>query len=172
MSLEDELRAALRPYPDFPGPGIVFQDVMPILRDPALLARAVDAMAAPWRGEAQAVAGVESRGFLVGVPLALRLGVPFVAVRKAGKLPGATLREDYALEYAKATLEIQADAFAPGQRVLVVDDVLATGGTAAAAARLVARAGAQPIGWSFLLEIAGLPGRARLGDRARALVAV
>ncbi|MEA3200439.1 MAG: adenine phosphoribosyltransferase [Thermoplasmata archaeon] len=143
---------------------------MPILRDPVLLSRAVEAMAEPWRGRVDAVAGVESRGFMLGAPVALRLGLPFVPVRKAGKLPGVTLREAYDLEYAKATLEVQADAFRPGERVLVVDDVLATGGTALAAARLVEKAGARVVGWSFLLEIDGLPGRARLGERARALV--
>ncbi len=166
MPLADDVRRALRTFPDFPGKGVLFQDVAPVLRDPVLLSRIVEAMAEPFRGRAQAVAGVESRGFMLGTPVALRLGVPFVPVRKAGKLPGPTLREDYALEYAKATVEVQRDAFAPGARVLVVDDVLATGGTALAAARLVEAAGAQVAGWSFLLEIGALRGRAKLGPQA------
>jgi adenine phosphoribosyltransferase len=170
--IADDLRRALRTFPDFPAAGVLFQDVAPILRDPILLSRAVDAMAEPFRGKARAVAGVESRGFILGVPVALRLGVPFVPVRKAGKLPGPTLRESYDLEYAKATLEVQRDAFEPGAPVLIVDDVLATGGTALAASRLVEMAGAEVAGWSFLLEIAGLGGRGRLGGRAHALVTV
>lgn len=172
VPLPDDLRRALRTFPDFPGKGILFQDIAPILRSPDLLSRAVEAMAEPFRGEAEVVAGIESRGFMLGAPVALRLGVPFVPIRKAGKLPGPTLREDYALEYAKATVEIQRDAFAPGARVLIVDDVLATGGTALAAAKLVKDAGAQVAGWSFLLEIAALGARERLGPKARVLVAV
>lgn len=169
MSLADDVRRALRAYPDFPSKGIVFQDLMPLLRDPLLFARAVDAMAEPFR-EAEAVAGIESRGFMLGAPVALRLGVPFVALRKAGKLPGPTIREGYALEYGRAALEAQRDAFAPRQRVLVVDDVLATGGTARAAAKLVEAAGARVEGFSFLLEIGALQGRAKLKERTQALV--
>jgi len=169
VSLADDVRRALRAYPDFPSKGIVFQDLMPLLRDPPLFARVVEAMAEPFRG-AQAVAGVESRGFMLGAPVALRLGVPFVALRKAGKLPGATIREGYALEYGQAALEVQRDAFLAGQRVLIVDDVLATGGTALAAARLVEAAGARVDGFSFLLEIGALRGRARLAQPSRVIL--
>ena len=170
--LAADVKAALRPYPDFPKKGILFQDVLPLLGDPALLARVVDAMAQPWQGRVDKVAGIESRGFLLGVPVALRLGVGFVPVRKVGKLPGETLREDYDLEYGKATLEAQRDAFRPGERVLVVDDVIATAGTAQATARLVQRAGAQVEGYAFLLEIGALRGVSRLGPTARALVSL
>ena len=170
--LAADVKAALRAHPDFPKKGILFQDVLPLLGDPALLSRVVDAMAQPWAGRVDKVAGIESRGFLLGPPVALRLGVGFVPVRKVGKLPGETLREDYDLEYGKATLEVQRAAFRPGERVLVVDDVIATAGTAQAAARLVERAGAKVAGHSFLLEIAVLRGLARLGPAARALASV
>lgn len=170
--LAADVKTALRAYPDFPRPGILFQDVLPLLGDPALLARVVDAMAAPWEGQADKVLGIESRGFLLGVPVALRLGAGFVPVRKAGKLPGETLREACDLEYGKATLEMQRAALRPGERVLVVDDVIATAGTAQAAARLVEAAGARVAGQAFLLEIAALRGLSRLGPSARALVSV
>ena len=166
------MKAALRPYPDFPKPGILFQDVLPLLADPKLLARVVDAMAEPWQGRVDKVAAVEARGFLLGAPIALRLGVGFAPVRKVGKLPGETLREAYDLEYGTATLEAQRAAFRPGERVLVVDDVIATAGTAQAAARIAERAGARVEGYAFLLEIAALRGLARLGPTARALVTV
>lgn len=166
------MKAALRAHPDFPRPGILFQDVLPLLCDPALLARVVEAMAAPWQGKVDKVVGIESRGFILGAPVALRLGVGFVPVRKAGKLPGETLLEAYDLEYGKATLEMQRAAVRSGERVLVVDDVIATSGTAQAAARLVERAGATVAGHSFLLEIAVLRGLDRLGPSARALVRV
>lgn len=166
------MKAALRPYPDFPKKGILFQDVLPLLADPALLARVVDAMAAPWAGQVDKVVGIESRGFLLGVPVALRLGVGFAPVRKVGKLPGETLREAYDLEYGQATLEMQRAAVRPGEGVLVVDDVIATAGTAQAAARLVEAAGARVVGHAFLLEIAALRGLPRLGASARALVSL
>ena len=170
MALADDVRAALRAYPDFPSAGIVFQDVAPLLRDAALLGGVVDAMGAPFRGRVDKVVGIESRGFLLGAPVALALGVGFIPVRKLGKLPGATLREEYALEYGRATLELQADALRPGERALVVDDVLATGGTALAAAKLVERAGGRVEGFSFLLEIAALGGAKRLPLAPRVLV--
>lgn len=161
--LQDDVRRALRAYPDFPTKGVLFQDIAPVLADPALLARVIDAMASPFEGRVDKVAGVESRGFLFGLAIAQRLGVGFVPVRKLGKLPGPTLRAEYALEYGRATLEIQADALRADERVLLVDDVLATGGTALAARGLVQRAGARLVGFSFLLEIGALGGRARLG---------
>ena len=169
--LEADLRRALRAFPDFPVPGVLFQDVGPLLGDPSLLARVVDEMAAPWRGRVDKVAGVEARGFLLGVPIALRLGVGFVPVRKAGKLPGRTLRETYDLEYGKAAIEAQEDAVRHGERVLVVDDVIATAGTASATARLLERMGAEVAGHSFLLAIGALGGLERLRG-ARALLTV
>lgn len=170
MPLPDDVRAALKAYPDFPEKGILFQDVAPLLADPRLFTRVVDAMSAPYAGRVDKVVGIESRGFILGAPVALRLGVGFVPLRKVGKLPGPTLRDDYSLEYAKASLELQKGVLAPGERVLVVDDVLATAGTALAASRLVQRAGARVAGFSFLLEIAPLGGRARLDPPPLALV--
>lgn len=160
--LADDVRAALRAFPDFPIQGILFQDVAPVLGDPKLLRRVVDAMAAPWRGRVDAVAGVESRGFILGAPIALALDARFVPIRKKGKLPGRLLHEEYDLEYGRAVVEMQADAVRADERVLLVDDVLATGGTANAALRLVEKGGARVAGFSFLLEIGALNGRARL----------
>jgi len=157
--LADDVRRALRAYPDFPAKGIVFQDVAPLLRDTPLFARVVDAMAAPFAGVVDKVIGIESRGFVFGAPVAQKLGVGFVPVRKLGKLPGPTVVEKYTLEYGAAAVEMQRDALAAGERVLIVDDVLATGGTARAASSLVERVGARVAGFSFLLEIAGLRGR-------------
>ena len=170
MPLADDVVAALRQHPDYPAPGIVFQDIGPLLAQPKLVERVVAAMAEPFAGRVDAVLGIESRGFIFGVPIALRLGVPFVPARKRGKLPGEVLREDYALEYGAATLETQVGMLRG--RVLVVDDVLATGGTARAAATLVERAGAEVAGWSFLLEIAALRGRGRLAGEVRVVASV
>ena len=155
------LAGYIRDVPDFPKAGIVFKDIAPLLGDPAAFAAAVAQMAqaAP---QCDAVAGLESRGFLFGAPLALKLGKPFISVRKAGKLPGPLHAESFALEYGEATLEIQRTAFPTGARVLIVDDVLATGGTAAAAGRLVISAGGAVAGFSFLLELQFLGGREKL----------
>lgn len=167
--LAQDVKAALRAFPDFPVQGVTFQDVGPVLANPDLLRRVVDTMAEPHQGHVDLVAGIESRGFILGAPLALRLGVGFIPVRKAGKLPGRVLHETYDLEYGQAMLEIQDGIFARGDRVLIVDDVIATGGTAQAAARLVERAGGQVVGHQFMLEIAALHGLAKLGPRAQAL---
>ena len=152
----------IRDVPDFPKPGIVFKDIAPLLGNPAAFAAAIAEMArtAP---ACDAVAGLESRGFLFAAPVALTLGKPCIPLRKAGKLPGSLHAVSYALEYGDATLEIQRDAFAPGARVLIVDDVLATGGTAAAAGRLVERAGGIVAGYAFLIELQFLHGREKLG---------
>lgn len=152
--------------PDFPKPGIVFKDLTPVLADPRAFAGVIDwfadlALNDP-AGAISAVVGIESRGFLLGAPLALRLGVPLLPVRKAGKLPRAVLTESYELEYGSATLALHADALPTGGPVLIVDDVLATGGTAAAAAALVSRAGGTVTGVAVLLELAALGGRRRL----------
>lgn len=171
-ALAADVHAKLRAFPDFPTPGIRFQDIAPVLADPALRPRVIDALAAPSAGRVDKVAGIESRGFTLGAPVALRLGVGFVPLRKRGKLPGPTLVEPYALEYGEAALEAQADAFAPGDRVLIVDDVLATGGTAGAAARIVARAGGRVDAFAFLLEIAALGGRAKLAAPATILASM
>ena len=170
--LADDVRAALRAYPDFPAKGILFQDVAPLLRDPLLFARVVDAMGAPFAGRVTKVLGIESRGFVFGAPVAQRLGVGFVPVRKVGKLPGPTLAEKYALEYGTAAVEMQRDALASGERVLVIDDVLATGGTARAAAALVEQAGARVEAFSFLLEISALRGKGALRAPVHVVAAV
>ena len=158
--------------PDFPTPGILFRDVTPLLAAPGAFSEAVEAMAEPFRSEPpDKVLGIEARGFMFGAPLALALGVGFVPARKPGKLPRRTHRVAYGLEYGKDNLEVHADAFAPGERVLIADDVLAAGGTAAAAASLVEDLGARVIGLTFFIELAALEGRSRLpGRRAHAVL--
>ena len=170
--LLEDVRARIRDVPDFPKPGILFKDVTPVLADPALFGRVVEAMAAPFRGLGiQRVVAVESRGFLLGAPLALALHAGFVPARKPGKLPWRTRTERYALEYGEDGLQVHEDAMGPGDRVLIVDDLLATGGTAAATARLVTQLGAEVVGFSFLISLDFLPGRARLGaDKVCALL--
>ncbi|MCU0230896.1 MAG: adenine phosphoribosyltransferase [Acidobacteria bacterium] len=158
-----ELKAYVRDVPDFPSPGILFRDLTPLLAAPEALRASIDlleAWARPRRPDV--IAGVESRGFLFGAPLAVRLGVGVVPVRKPGKLPWQTLSESYTLEYGRGELQMHADALRPGARVLVVDDLLATGGTAAATTRLVRRAGGEPVGAVFLVELTALGGRSLL----------
>ena len=159
----DRLRALVRDIPDFPQAGILFRDITPLLADPAAFRAAVDAIAAAHR-RAEAVVAIESRGFILGAPVAYALDVGLVPVRKLGRLPGPTLREAYDLEYGTNTVEIHADALAPGERVLIIDDVLATGGTAAATAELVERLGATVAGIAVLIELQGLGGRERLAN--------
>ena len=169
MNREHEfLQRLIRDVPDFPKPGILFKDITPLVRDPAGLKMALDLLAAPFVGAgATAVAGMESRGFIFGVPVAERLGVGFVPIRKPGKLPAAKIREEYALEYGTDALEMHADAVGPGDRVIVVDDLLATGGTAAATVRLIRRAGAEIVGLAFVVELDFLSGRDKLADVPR-----
>ncbi len=170
---QDEARAALErllvDVPDFPEPGVVFKDITPVLADHDAFAAVVDALTLPGRAAdgtpaVDKVLGLEARGFVLGAPVALALGTGFVPVRKSGKLPRAVHAVSYSLEYGEATLEIHTDALRPGDRVLLVDDVLATGGTAAAAVELVRAAGAEPVALSLLLELSFLPGRDRLAD--------
>ena len=150
----------LRDIPDFPKPGILFKDITPVLADGDAFAEAIAAMAEPWRGVAlDAVVGVEARGFILGAALARELEVGFVPVRKPGKLPGETLSQDYGLEYGRDRLEIHADALPAGARVIVVDDVLATGGTLNAALALVERQGARIVGTGVLVELGFLEAR-------------
>jgi adenine phosphoribosyltransferase len=177
--LDVRLRAGIRDVPDYPSPGILFKDITPLLADHALFAEAVAALATAHGSAGQSlpvdqidlVAGIEARGFIFGAPVALALGAGFVPIRKSGKLPHTTVAAEYALEYGTATIEIHADAVQPGQRVLLVDDVLATGGTAAAAADLLEGLGAKVVAVSFLIELGFLDGRQRLPGRdVRSLV--
>ena len=150
----------VREIVDFPKPGIRFKDISPLLADGPGFAAAITAMAEPWRdARLQAVVGIEARGFILGAPLARELGVGFVPVRKPGKLPGAVIEESYALEYGTDRLQVHRDALPAGARVLLVDDVLATGGTLAAAARLVSRLGLDLVGGAVLMELTVLDGR-------------
>lgn len=162
-ALQNSLRARIVDVPDFPTPGIVFKDLSPLLADRVAFAAAVDAMAeVHLEQHVDKVVGIEARGFVLAAPVAYRLGAGFVAVRKPGKLPGSTHETSYDLEYGSNVLQVHRDALAPGDRVLVVDDVLATGGTAAAAARLVRLCRAELVGFSLLLELGFLDGRAAL----------
>jgi adenine phosphoribosyltransferase len=161
-----DFREFIRDVPDFPSPGILFRDVTPLLASPDAFAAAARAMAEPFRDERpEKVLGIEARGFLFGTALARELHVGIVPARKPGKLPRATERMAYGLEYGRDCLEIHADAFRPGERVLIVDDVLATGGTAKAAADLAEKLGARVVGISVFIELGGLGGRVRLGER-------
>jgi adenine phosphoribosyltransferase len=165
-SLPERLSARLRVVPDFPSKGIMFQDVTPVLADAELFAAAIDAMVEPWRGQGVThVAGVESRGFIFAAPVALALGAGFVVIRKPGKLPWKRLSQEYELEYGVDRLEIHEDACPRGSRVLVIDDVLATGGTASAACALIEAVGATVVGCQFLLAIRSLEGRQRIAER-------
>ncbi|HSJ14885.1 MAG TPA: adenine phosphoribosyltransferase [Longimicrobiales bacterium] len=172
VAIAQQVRALVRDVADFPRSGIVFKDITPILADPRLLRAAVDGMARPFAGQGiETVAGIESRGFIFGAAVALELGAGFVPVRKPGKLPHDCRRIDYQLEYGTDSLEAHTDALAGGRRVLIVDDVLATGGTAAAAADLMRQLGGDVAGATFLLELTFLSGRIRLpGLTVRSLV--
>ena len=170
---EDRVRRALtdlvRDVPDYPEPGVVFKDITPLLGDHEAFSSVIEALAAAGRdGDGNVVVdkvgGMEARGFILAAPVALALGAGFVPVRKAGKLPRATHAVSYALEYGAATLEIHHDGVAPGERVLLVDDVLATGGTVAATRELVEACGGDVLGVAVLLELTFLPGRATIGD--------
>jgi len=162
----DLLRSRVRDIVDYPSPGITFRDITPLLGDAAAFSSTIDGLVAAYSGvTVDRVVGVEARGFVFGAAVALRLGAGFVPVRKAGKLPWAVVREEYELEYGTDKLEIHRDAIHPDERILIVDDVLATGGTALATATLVETLGGVTAGFAFLLEIEGLNGRSKLGER-------
>jgi adenine phosphoribosyltransferase len=157
------INTRIRDVPDYPKPGIVFKDITPLLADHTAFAAVVDAVVAYYgRGTIDKVVGIEARGFILAAPVAYHFGAGFVPVRKQGKLPSATYAEQYELEYGSETIEVHQDAFVPGERVLIVDDVLATGGTARATAELVRRAGAEVVGVAVLLELGFLNGRDKL----------
>ncbi len=165
MSAE-ELRAKIREVPDFPKPGILFYDITTLLKDAVAYREAIKLMLDPYRGDQlDIVIGMESRGFIFSAPMAIELGAGLVPVRKLGKLPAETISVEYALEYGSNTLEIHRDAIEPGQKVLIVDDLLATGGTVQGTIELVERLKGEVVGLGFLVELEFLNGRERLGDR-------
>ncbi|GAB3911782.1 adenine phosphoribosyltransferase [Mucilaginibacter boryungensis] len=161
--IEQQIKSAIRDIPDFPKPGIVFKDITPILKDPILCDKILDAFTERLKDtKIDVVAGVESRGFLFGLSLACRLGVPFIPVRKAGKLPFTIKQKAYKLEYGTATIELHTDAFEPGQHILIHDDLLATGGTVTAASELIKEMGGVVAGFSFVVGLGFLNGRERI----------
>ena len=165
MPNADDLRTAIRDVVDFPKRGIVFKDITPVLANPALLKTSIDLLAETARGQAiDKVVGIDARGFIFASAVADRLGAGFVPIRKKGKLPWKTIQTSYSLEYGEAVVEIHEDAVRPGETILLVDDLLATGGTAGAAVELLNDLGAELVGISFLIELAFLDGRSRLGD--------
>ncbi len=171
--MTNELASYIRDVPDFPKKGILFKDITTLLKDRDAFRAAIDQLTAAFRADnVDVVVGMESRGFIFGAPLAYNLGAGFVPVRKLGKLPAETLRVEYALEYGTNTLEIHKDAIEPGQRVLIVDDLLATGGTVAATIELVRRLGGEVVGLGFLVELLFLNGRRYLGDDYRLVTLV
>lgn len=161
------IESRIRAIPDFPKPGILFRDITPVLGDPEAMDVAIDALAAPYHGQGvSAVAGMEARGFIFGALVARALNVGFVPLRKPGKLPYDVKKIDYDLEYGSASLEVHQDAVAHGDKVLIVDDLLATGGTALAACELIEALGADVVACAFLIELKGLGGRERLAPRS------
>ncbi|WP_345955121.1 adenine phosphoribosyltransferase [Mucilaginibacter sp. PAMB04168] len=169
--IEQQIKNAIRDVPDFPKPGIVFKDITPILKDPILCERIVEAFATRLQHvKIDAVAGVESRGFLFGLQLAGKLGVPFIPVRKAGKLPYTVKQKVYELEYGTATIELHTDAFAPGQHILIHDDLLATGGTVIATTELIKEMGGIVAGFSFVVGLGFLKGKEKIAPLSDKLV--
>lgn len=168
-----QIASLIRAVPDFPKPGVMFRDITPLLADAGGFARCIDALAEPWQGSGvQAVCGIESRGFIFGAALAQKLHAGFVPLRKPNKLPPPVVAVDYQLEYGVDRLEARNDALRPGERVIIVDDVLATGGTLAAARELVLKLGAQLVGAGVVIELAALQGRARWQDEGAPLHAL
>lgn len=161
-----DLAATIRDVPDFPKEGILFKDITTLLKNPAALQETIKRLSDYCQGkEIEAIVGIESRGFIFGVPVAYELGLGFIPVRKPGKLPAETISESYALEYGTNTLEMHVDAIQPGQRVLIIDDLLATGGTALATCKLIERLGGAVAGLAFIIELAFLNGREAFGER-------
>ncbi|MEU8486388.1 adenine phosphoribosyltransferase [Streptomyces sp. NPDC048641] len=161
--ISELLLSRIRDVPDYPEPGVMFKDITPLLADPSAFTALTDALAALCvANSATKVVGLEARGFILGAPVAVRAGLGFIPVRKAGKLPGATLSQSYDLEYGSAEIEVHAEDLVDGDRVMVIDDVLATGGTAEASVRLIRRAGAEVAGIAVLMELGFLGGRERL----------
>jgi len=170
--IEVTITTHVRDVPDYPKPGVLFKDITPLLGDAEAFGSLVEAMAATF-GPVDKVVGIEARGFILAAPVAYEIRAGFVPVRKQGKLPSATFAEEYELEYGTATLEVHQDAFAPGERVLIVDDVLATGGTARATASLIHQAGAEVVGVAVLMELSFLKGREAIPDlEVRSLLVV
>jgi adenine phosphoribosyltransferase len=162
----EQIQALIRDVPDFPEPGIVFKDITPVLADPMAFSTITDLIVVHFgRGNVDKVVGIEARGFILASPVAYHFGAGFVPIRKEGKLPSEAIGQEYELEYGTATIELHVDGIGAGERVLIVDDVLATGGTASAAASLVERAGGDVIGIACLIELDFLHGRDKLGDR-------
>jgi adenine phosphoribosyltransferase len=163
MNLEEEIKSVIRDVPDFPKPGIMFKDITPIMLNPTLSNKILDAMVEKYKDiEIDKIAGIESRGFLFGYALAMRLNKPFVLIRKKGKLPYKKISFDYDLEYGSATIEMHTDAILPNEKVLIHDDLLATGGSASAAAELVMMSGGQVVAFDFLVDLTFLQGNERL----------
>ncbi|MGH7782060.1 MAG: adenine phosphoribosyltransferase [Candidatus Binataceae bacterium] len=160
--ISDEFKKLIRDIPDFPKTGILFRDITPLIADPRGFAAVVEGLAEPYLGQVDTVLGIESRGFIIGAPVAYRLGVGLAIARKPGKLPFKTIDESYDLEYGSASLQMHSDAIAAGARVLIVDDLLATGGTAEAALKLVRKVGGVVVGCAFIIELARLRGVSRL----------
>lgn len=169
--IEAQIKQAIRDIPDFPKPGILFKDITPILKNPALCSAMVDAFVEKLKGtEIDCIAGIESRGFLFGLMLANKLGIPFIPIRKQGKLPAQTISQTYDLEYGSATLEIHQDALLPGQKVLIHDDLLATGGTVMAAAQLIQQLGGNIAGFAFLVSLDFLNGKEKINPFSENIV--
>lgn len=169
--IEQQIKSAIRDIPDFPKPGITFKDITPILKDPVLCENIVNAFATQFQhSKIDVVAGIESRGFLFGLQLAGKLGVPFVPIRKAGKLPYTVKQMEYDLEYGSAKIEVHTDAFKPGQHILIHDDLLATGGTVTAASQLITEMGGVIAGFSFIVGLNFLNGREKIAPLADKVV--
>ncbi|MCT4579962.1 MAG: adenine phosphoribosyltransferase [Flavobacteriales bacterium] len=173
MDLKQRIDQAIRNVPDFPKEGIMFKDITPVLENAELSAEIIKEFAAKIEGKVDAIAGIESRGFLFGFPVAVQLGIPFILIRKKGKLPYKTISHKYDLEYGSAEIEMHVDTITPGMNVLVHDDLLATGGTAVAASELITKQGGNVAGFSFLVELAFLEGAEKLksySDKITSLV--
>jgi adenine phosphoribosyltransferase len=169
MTLKERIAATIRDVPDFPKEGILFKDITPLMKDAALSKDMVKELASHWKGKVDAIAGVESRGFLYGFPLAMELEIPFLLIRKKGKLPYQTVSYKYDLEYGSAEIEMHTDCVTQGMRVLIHDDLLATGGTAEASAQLIKAQEGLVAGFSFLVELSFLQGKEKLSEHSNAI---